>query len=155
MGTDYRKHIKSSCRFCIREKNIFPILVVHHVDSNRKNNNPSNLWTLCGEHHSQLHGDVFHLKAYYYHYFETKWETPDLFETKYKKIIEEEYSNWIRKICRRCGGLLIATAYRLLRELGVKAGMMSFSEPTPHPIKIVVKKSRFLLVKPKPQKLVS
>lgn len=39
----YTQHKKSKCQQCGGTKN----LMVHHKDGNRKNNNPSNLETLC------------------------------------------------------------------------------------------------------------
>lgn len=45
----YTQHKKSKCQQCGSTKN----LMVHHKDGNRKNNNPSNLETLCWSCHEK------------------------------------------------------------------------------------------------------
>lgn len=44
-------HHEKKCIVCGEEK----IVAVHHMDENRKNNNPSNLVPLCPTHHQYIH----------------------------------------------------------------------------------------------------
>lgn len=46
----YTQHKKSKCERCGSTKN----LMVHHKDGNRKNNDPSNLETLCWSCHEKI-----------------------------------------------------------------------------------------------------
>lgn len=54
-ATQYRticfKHWEKKCLLCGFEK----IVVVHHMDENKKNNNPENLIPLCPNHHEMFH----------------------------------------------------------------------------------------------------
>lgn len=54
-NTSYRStcflHHEKKCIVCGEEK----IVAVHHMDENRKNNNPSNLVPLCPTHHQYIH----------------------------------------------------------------------------------------------------
>lgn len=49
----YRRFLKESCEWCGAEK----LLVIHHADENRQNNDPANLVTLCKACHQRHHGD--------------------------------------------------------------------------------------------------
>jgi hypothetical protein len=54
----YRKYfLKESCEDCGSKKNI----VVHHLDKNRKNNNTSNLKTVC----TKCHFNIYHKRKFY------------------------------------------------------------------------------------------
>lgn len=46
-----RKRDDYKCQFCWSEKNI----EVHHLDRNRKNNDPKNMLTLCRKCHREFH----------------------------------------------------------------------------------------------------
>jgi 5-methylcytosine-specific restriction endonuclease McrA len=48
----YRRHKKSECNRCGSTK----LLLVHHIDENRTNNDPTNLETLCRKCHQNHHG---------------------------------------------------------------------------------------------------
>ena len=48
----YAGEVKDRCEFCEQAKSK---LVVHHLDSNRKNNSLDNLSTLCTKCHSLVH----------------------------------------------------------------------------------------------------
>lgn len=47
------------CEHCGRG----PKLVLHHIDENPRNNDPSNLTILCGRCHHLVHGKQFYLSS--------------------------------------------------------------------------------------------
>lgn len=57
----YRKFKKNKCQICNSKIH----LLVHHIDGNRKNNNPNNLKTLCDSCHKITHHIVRNFKEAY------------------------------------------------------------------------------------------
>ena len=53
MVSGYRKHLKDKCEIC--DLNDKRLLVIHHKDRDRDNNNPSNLQTTCYNCHRLIH----------------------------------------------------------------------------------------------------
>jgi hypothetical protein len=51
----YHRHRKDSCERCGFVPEVREQLAVHHADENRKNNDPSNLMTLCHNCHALIH----------------------------------------------------------------------------------------------------
>lgn len=50
---NYRKYLKDKCEHCNIDNII--LLLIHHIDRDRENNNPSNLQTLCYNCHRLVH----------------------------------------------------------------------------------------------------
>ena len=54
-STHYRtialQHWKKECTICGFDK----IVAIHHIDENKKNNDPNNLMPLCPNHHEMIH----------------------------------------------------------------------------------------------------
>lgn len=46
------KHYGAKCKYC--SYSVLPVLEVHHIDHNRKNNNIKNLMVVCPTHHKEV-----------------------------------------------------------------------------------------------------